>query len=366
MNFFNFNFMSSYQYVTEITGNFIGWDEVFAFTHDTESTMLACGRLSGRVSVGCCAHVLQLCVMDAVKEPKVAQMLSMARKVEDYFRNTPTAARALAAQQLEERRILVENQTRWDSEFISLSRLHEQRDAIIAATTDLGQGAPALEEDQWATLAQVLDVLSRVRHVSSRLQDRDLNLADCAPMIQTLINGLSVDDFTEPWLASFIGILRTSLQNRFNKFILSEKSPGMLACALDHRFKHLSWVGDSERAALIKRLKQNVKALAVPSTPVSFSRNTQTVAPSLPLINPLFIQSLPCTDPVDYEFDKEVDNFLESSTIGELNLTALDYWSKNQYRYPNVFQLAVRMLSVQATSTESERAFSVAVQLTEG
>jgi hypothetical protein len=64
MNFFNFNFMSSYQYVTEITGNFIGWDEVFAFTHDTESTMLACGRLSGRVSVGCCAHVLQLCVMD--------------------------------------------------------------------------------------------------------------------------------------------------------------------------------------------------------------------------------------------------------------------------------------------------------------
>lgn len=86
----------------------------------------------------------------------------------------------------------------------------------------------------------------------------------------------------------------------------------------------------------------------------------------MPLINPLFIQSLPCTDPVDYEFDKEVDNFLESSTIGELNLTALDYWSKNQYRYPNVFQLAVRMLSVQATSTESERAFSVAVQLTEG
>ncbi len=66
--------------------------------------MLACGRLSGRASVGFCAHLLQLCVMYAINELKVAQMLSMARKMENYFRNTwqqYIAAQTLAEQQIE-------------------------------------------------------------------------------------------------------------------------------------------------------------------------------------------------------------------------------------------------------------------------
>jgi hypothetical protein len=37
----------------------------------------------------------------------------------------------------------------------------------------------------------------------------------------------------------------------------------------DTNFKHLSWVGDSERATLMKQPKQNVKALAVPSAPAT-------------------------------------------------------------------------------------------------
>ncbi len=66
---------------------------------------------------------------------------------------------------------------------ILISRFHKQREAFLAATTALGQGAAALEEKQLTTLVKMLEKISRVRQVFSWLQDCDLNLANCSPMI---------------------------------------------------------------------------------------------------------------------------------------------------------------------------------------
>ena len=153
-------------------------------------------------------------------------MLSAARKVADYFRNTPTAARALQAQQLddEQRRILVENQTRWDSEFVALSRLSEEKDAVLAATNVLekdGSNPPSLSVEDWQSLEKVLSYLAKAHHVSKRLQSRDLYLSECAPMMMTLCSSLALDLTlaSMEWEISFLTTFQTSIQKRLTAWV---------------------------------------------------------------------------------------------------------------------------------------------------
>ncbi len=75
---------------------------------------------------------------------------------------------------------------RWDSEFIALSRLYEEKEALTAAASTLGETCPMFADEQWDMVAQLLLTLNHVRHLSVQLQARNITYSDAVVMILTL------------------------------------------------------------------------------------------------------------------------------------------------------------------------------------
>ena len=55
---------------------------------------------------------------------------------------------------------------------------------------------------------------------------------------------------------------------------------------------------------------------------------------------------------------KELQNYMDEPKLGENSDPLLDFWKHRKFHYPRLSILAKKYLTVQATSTPSERVFS--------
>jgi hypothetical protein len=58
--------------------------------------------------------------------------------------------------------------------------------------------------------------------------------------------------------------------------------------------------------------------------------------------------------------DKELENYINSSLNFDINSPILLFWEQNQTKYPRLYRIARRLLSIPATNLSSERNFSAA------
>lgn len=100
------------------------WDiplgRVLCGTTDGASNMRSV--IQGQLGVNwlhCIAHILNLCVRDALKHQRVKPMLKRAMTISNFFRGSPKAARALEENQqllrINPLKLTIDNETRWNS-----------------------------------------------------------------------------------------------------------------------------------------------------------------------------------------------------------------------------------------------------------
>lgn len=214
----------------------------------------------------CMAHSLQLVLCDALFEQSaVKDMVSISRKIVGHFSHSTNAMKKLQLAQEEHnvpRHVLIQDvSTRWDSTYLMLDRLNEQRIAVQAVLPNLN--IPLfrdLNTQQWILLGEVVKILKYFEDVTKALSEDDVTLADAIPLVNSLFKALEGVQSASSDVRFLIQNLKLCLNERLGN--LEENDNCVLATALDPRYKFRTFRNQNTTAktkALIYTAAQEIQ-----------------------------------------------------------------------------------------------------------
>ena len=133
----------------------------------------------------------------------------------------------------------------------------------------------------------------------------------------------------------------------------------IMATILDPRFK-LSWCSGSTHASHKERLQELASMITVETDNQAPTTERPAKKMKTDFID-LFLGSPEATDR-DSPSNMEVDDYLAQSLL-EKEKNPLNYWALNDVNFPRLAKLAVKFLSLPASSAPVERIFSVGGKL---
>lgn len=361
-------------------------EKVVAVVHDLGSNMRASLRIlngeSDWASVECAAHTLQLCVKEGLEIPNIANLLSASRKLVGHFRHSSKATAALDQRQrqmnMPGKRLVQDCPTRWNSSFYMLERLLELRWPVSAVISDenvtkKSDRALDLKSTQWSLAEDLLPSLQKIQTATAYFsEEENVSLSTVLPVVLGLAENLHVDTDDSLSVQDFKRTVKAAILRRWNTDQLSPLL--FLATALDPRFKLIKQLDDSLKKNVTEMVISNVERV-VGDVDCTMADLDVTIVDSVSSSQSSSSQDLPVTkkakpsaldillgpeeDIRGRSIDDEVDAYFhEKVCLRKTNI--LEWWKINEPRFPNLSQLAKAIIGIPATSTPSERLFSVA------
>lgn len=131
---------------------------------DSASNMNAAANALNLRHCKCIAHCLNLIVENAIEAtPGLEEIRAMSRRIASYFKQLGRGVKKLN----------LEVDTRWNSTFEMLQRLHEERDAVAAALASLNTDVTPLTNQQHENTGECIKVqyvMHNQRHNYSAIQ----------------------------------------------------------------------------------------------------------------------------------------------------------------------------------------------------
>lgn len=257
----------------------------------------------------------------------------------------------------------------------TLAPITDEKWAIIKGICYLlapfGKATVALSGEKYSTFVSALPVLRKVKEFIS---DPDLfhfhedHLTKTKRKYFELYGSLPFFDKVVKTLEACRVLLAAQFTQRFSNLDCSI----LWTTLLDPRFGLNSghWKNDCEKEAAKKLLLREVEDLALPDWQASLSEHCVLID----------VSSNSSEDDFDLDFNKPASNSLSTDAQYDLeraklnvNLSQevqaflledckdspLNWWNRNCFRYPNIARVARKWLAVTATSTPSERVFSI-------
>lgn len=256
-----------------------------------------------------------------------------------------------------------------------LAPITDEKWAIIKGICYLmapfGKATVALSGEKYSTFVSALPILRKVKGFISDpnlFQFHEDHLTKTKRKYFDLYGSLPFFDKVVKTLEA----CRVLLVAQFNQRFSNLDSSILWTTLLDPRFGLNSshWKNDEEKEAAKKLLLHEVEDLALPDWQTSLSE--QCI--------PIDVSSTSSEDDFDLDFSKPASDSLSSQAQYDLerakltvSLTQevkaflledckdnpLNWWNQNCFRYPNIARVARKWLAVTATSTPSERVFSI-------
>ena len=370
------------EYIAEtLKGIITDWNipsqKVMCVVHDNKSNMvlstmcLADGDQDswGDVqSVRCAGHSLQLCVNGALKDPVVSRTIAAGKRIVTHFKKSTKATAALAERQREQNvpeHVLIQNvATRWNSVYMMLERLLEQKGPVTAVLRDPAITKRAdrdleLTTFQWRIAEDIVGVLRPMITLTELLsQDMNASLSATIPMLMNLKRRHLVvreDD------SRVVRAMKTTLTEEIDsRWQLNEQdlasSIYTRAAILDPRFKKLSFFSDQQRDqaySVVANLAESlVERTHPPSEEAMDSHEERTPSEPKEQVMAMLLSEDEEEEPQD---DSEMVAYVKDPTKSTAG--PLDRWRKNEDRYPKLSKAAKRIHCIPMTSTPSERIF---------
>ncbi|XP_070409459.1 E3 SUMO-protein ligase ZBED1-like [Nothobranchius furzeri] len=360
--------------------------QVFCTVHDNASNMNLAMELCEMFphDLGCTGHTLQLAVKAGLVLPEVVKAVDAARRVVSHFRHSSLASCALKQRQeqlgVKSNKLQTDCPVRWNSTFVMLQRLFEQRIAVQSVLADEAvtkssvQKSLAMRASQWELVEQLIPVLQPLAKATEIMcGELHVGLSFIYPVIFNMIsNTLCVEESDLAAVRTFKNTVRQQLETRFKlrSEDLTESIP-IVACMLDPRFKHLHFIPQNKR----EEAQRHLDVLLQNGEPPAATGEAQAEDTTDAQIEPMtgkkarleedFVQLLG----PHYQSDRrsthcstaaeEIRDYFSTPHIPTMD-NPLQWWSRNQDRFPRLAKLSKSYLAVPATSTPSERIFSLA------
>ncbi|KAJ8364858.1 hypothetical protein SKAU_G00136890 [Synaphobranchus kaupii] len=332
---------------------------------------------------GCTGHTLQLVIKAGLDLPEVAKAIDAARRVVSHFRHSAVATCALKKRQaqlnVKENRLPTDCPTRWNSTFTMLERLHEQHIPVQAVLKDenvtksTARKALSLRASQWELIQQLLPVLRPLAKATTIMcGEMHVGLSFIYPVILNMAEDgvLRVEESDVVAARNFKNAVRKQLKTRF-KLDTEDDLAGsvpIMACILDPRFKDLHFLPEKTRVEVKSHLIQLLRdgmADQSAATDIDVDNNngeepgkkkTRLERDYEELFGPHYAsKKVKSTNTCP----EEVHEYLQMTRIPTMS-NPLGWWARNEKQFPRLAKLAKSYLAIPATSTPSERVFSLA------
>nr|XP_054604938.1 E3 SUMO-protein ligase ZBED1-like [Nothobranchius furzeri] len=371
----------------------ISLHNVLAIVHDTASNMVAALHILeekfGVVSYRCAGHTLQLVVNHALTDPKIDKALSAARGLVKHIKKSEPASIKLKEKQKQmgtaEHKLIQDVAVRWNSSYYMIEGLLEQRWPVVATLSDpevtqRGKQYLDLKNDQWILLGELKEVLKPYEQATNVLSGQSYVTASVLP---PLLKGLLKSTQNKSFDSAAVNIFQNSAeeeimsrwQPEISAFQEDGKNVSLIAAALDPRFRKLKFLSPEDALKLQVRVQKDALDLKREQrSQLQQATVGQEASASPPTKKRSVLDTLLGTDSEEEDCNENIDQGGdgENETVrkevllyfGEAPIPRdndpLTWWKNNATRFPTLATLAKSYLAVPATSTPSERLFSVA------
>ncbi len=347
---------------------------------DNGANMLKAADILGLRHLGCYAHTLNLVITDAIKEtPQAEDIKTKASKiVEKTKRSTKINDKLAELQKSLGRKTplkLKQNvATRWNSVFEMLERLVEVKDAVslLLASTDLGEEVDSFQAQHWQAAEGLIEVLKPAYEATLELSgERFATASKIIPLTRVLMAFYATQERTseDPLKRKLSSNILRHLVRRFEK--VEEIRVLAQATLLDVRFKNHCFRQDEKKKRAIACLNKELKDLyssedttqgpVVSQTPSKRRRTCEAAGLWDSFDTEVQQQGSQAT--ISDNSDIDLRNFF-SLPLAPRKSNPLQWWkNEGHLKFPMLYKLATKYLSMPATSVPSERIFSTAGEI---
>lgn len=347
---------------------------------DNASNMISTMRIAEINDFGCFSHTLQLVVKDALfLQTSVEYVVKKSRKIVSHFKHSEQACRNLIQFQkscdVPQHALIQDVETRWNSTYLMLARLSEQRKAINLYFLERG-GIENLSKQEWELVERLVDVLKPFYDATLEICFDDACISIVIPVIAML--KIKLEAATEDrGLMQMKAALRDAMAQRFASV---KKAPHVLAATLlDPRFKDM-YFDELERkeaaSEILNFLTPKLVVMNGEHIPGGTEENDQHKADhdtENEILQPASASSLWDThDSVGVavkqndaeagmpDYERQLQAYLREPRV---NRTTNIYAFWNCSQFPCLEPAARKYLSAPPTSVASEQLFSAAGQI---
>lgn len=340
-------------------------NKVACVIHDNAANMVAALNESGLTHLSCFAHSLQLVVLAGVKEKALSNILALCRKLVGHFKHSTKACKMLKAAQIAssvpEHRLIQDEPTRWDSTYLMISRLVEQRYALKYLVEELNYSLPVeINSQQWKQLSDLCQILKCFYDATKTISKNETTASEAIPIYLSIKNTLSSVGND---LGSSVTIAKNEILSQMKRrFANMERQKNyVLATLLDPRFKDRIFI---DKVAAKQMLIEELQTIGRKGTPVHEMSDNQP--PSLPkgeeekctMYGNIFPDVEDSVTMGEDTFEQEVNSYLMEKRLN-IEENVMCYWKYN-IKYERLKRLCREYLCVCPSSVESERVFSTA------
>jgi hypothetical protein len=322
------------------------------------------------------AHTLQLVIHDGIfTQVSVEKLVKKSRKIVTHFKHSEQACKKLIDCQksceVVEHKLLQDVETRWNSTYIMLERLVEQRKSVNLFSVENG-GFDTLLPEEWELAERVVKILQPYYEATLDISADNACVSIAIPLIALLEGNMQSTD-EDRGLLQMKAALRDALKRRF---IYLKRTPYIAAATLlDPRFKDAYFnpqetaLAKMEMNSFLRTLNANrapetetlPQAQLEPATSQAATRPRQQLSlwdahDNLPIV------TQPEANPAEQEpaHQLQLEAYLKAPRMPR-STDIYGYWHCSQF--PSLEAAALKYLSAPPSSVASEQLFSSAGQL---
>lgn len=338
---------------------------ISAMVTDSAANMKSAVTRLDITSVSCMVHSLQLVVNSGcLKQKSVANVVGTARRLVGHYHHSVLAKKSLTKAQndlnIPQHCLIQDEPTRWDSTYLMLERLCEQRRALALAcqSLSLGHGMELTNQD-WELAEILLKILKLFWEATKTLSDEQSTLADCIPVVNSIKTGLQ-SLCGEQRVKMLTNELIGEMNRRFSD--LERSTPHALATLLDPRYKDKVFLNEVQKKEAIEALKFEIRTAVEVVDDDASSVSISDVRSKSELFGFMsdIIQKNSASETATPTHDvgaHQLETFLQEPLLSH-GLSPFDYW-KHCAHLPVLRNASKKYLGIPPGSVFSERTFSI-------
>nr|XP_023027829.1 zinc finger BED domain-containing protein 1-like [Leptinotarsa decemlineata] len=347
-------------------------DKIVSITTNNGSNIVKAIEMTfGRANhVRCLAHTLNLVVDNSVNVPEVKLFLDKVRKIVTWFHQSGVGAEELRQTQTLQnvaegklKHLIGDVSTRWNSQLFMIERFVLMSSTIGSALINHPNAPPMLQASEIVVLKEIEKILKPFYSVTEQMSaDKYLTSSKAIPIIKCL---RTVLDTVTP-TSGLAKQLKQSLLSDYNKRLENIQKVHLFSVAtyLDPRFKKIYL--DDDPLSLSKTIHYTKKCLncnindnnsGTSDSESSVSLKVMVDGQDIWQVHHEKILALASNSSMVK--NTELDPYV-AAPLSDLMVDPLSVWKSFEGTFPLLTDLALKHVSVMATSTPPERLFSKA------
>ncbi|XP_053952389.1 E3 SUMO-protein ligase ZBED1-like [Anastrepha ludens] len=345
-------------------------DKIVSVTTDNGANMVKAIEITfGRAKhIRCLAHTLNLVVENSVSSSDVKLFLDKVRKIVTWFHQSGVGAEELRQMQMQEsvvegklKHLVGDVSTRWNSQLFMIERFVLMSSTIGSILINHPNAPQMLQANEIVVLKEIGKVLKPFHNVTEEMSaEKYVTASKAIPIIKCLRTLLDAIPITSDLANQFKYSLQTELKKRFEN--IQKVHLFSVATFLDPRFKKIHL---DEPLSLSKTINYTNRCLSLNTrnddtilvTDFESSVSSQVASDDQDIWqvhhNKIMAANTSMTK------NTEIDLYI-AAPLSNLKVDPLDVWRSSEGTFPKLTDLALKHLSVMATSAPAERLFSKA------